>query len=137
MTFSCIRADTTVPASPVSIRKEGSIRIYELIDIPIPLGLKRCRDQLVIQNNDSIGGIMTFHGRVEPESLHRFFVANIPKQGWSIVKTDQISNKYFTLLLKRGQHYSLICIIVRSFTTDVIVWYGKNKTPFGRIKITA
>ena len=126
MTFSCIKADTTVPASPVPIREEGSIRIYELIDIPVPTVLTRGPNQFMIRNSDSIGGIMTFSGRVEPESLHRFFVANIPKQGWSIVKTDQISNKYFTLLSKRGQHYSLICIIVRSFTTDVIVWYGNK-----------
>ena len=62
-------------------------------DIQIPGELKEIRDNSLYINTASfVGGIKTFSGRVEINSLSDFFISTMQKNGWKKVGTIQYKN---------------------------------------------
>src|SRR4030042_5422633 len=80
-----------------TIKKEGSTSAsgqksrasyYDFTDILIPSELTRDKENSFVYSTSRLKvGILTFKGRVEPDSLAVFFQNNMPRDGWRVIST--------------------------------------------------
>jgi hypothetical protein len=103
---------------------------YDFDDVELPRELEIVRDDSFVYDTTGFtAGVLTLKGRVEFDSLVRFFEANMPKDNWRAVghiKADSAmmlfhkENRWCVITLEEGSYYTYAHIWVAPtvFTPD-------------------
>ena len=99
--------------------EEASISLYyDFKDVPVPKELKLQKEKsFVFRTNEFSTGILTFSGRVEPDSLISYFIKKMPDDAWSFLSSLK-STKNILFFYKENR-FCIITIISRAFSTDL------------------
>jgi len=92
-------------------------------DIQIPSELKLDRDSSMFINTASyVGGIMTYEGRVEIDSLADFFITTMQKNGWKMAGSIRYKNNLLAFVKPRKSCIISIFDQGISFKTKVSIY---------------
>lgn len=94
---------------------------FEDVVIPSDISAKKKKSQVYSAGKFKVG-LMTFEGRVEPDSLSDFFQNNLPRSGWKLLTT--LKDRDHTLIFLRDDRVCLITIAEGWFTTICEVRVG-------------
>jgi hypothetical protein len=94
---------------------------FEDILIPSELSLNKKKSHIYSTVKYKVG-LLTFKGRVEPESLADFFRNNLPRNGWKPLAS--LKDREHLLLFIREDRVCLITIIEHTFSTECEVRTG-------------
>jgi len=99
--------------------EEASISLYyDFKDVPVPKELKLQKEKsFVFRTNEFSTGILTFSGRVEPDSLISYFIKKMPDDAWSFLSSLK-STKNILFFYKENR-FCIITIISKAFSTDL------------------
>lgn len=90
---------------------------YDFEDVPVPREMEIRRDKsFVFQTTDFTAGLLTFSGRVDPESLMNFFTVRLPQDGWRFLSS--IKSPKSILFFQKETRFCIITIIGKTLTTD-------------------
>lgn len=98
---------------------------YDFEDVPIPREMEIRRDKsFVFQTTEFTAGLLTFSGRVDPESLMNFFTAKLPEDGWHFLSS--IKSPKTILFFQKESRFCIITIISKALTThaEILVAQG-------------
>ncbi len=108
---------------------------YDFDDVLIPGELKMDNDSTFIYRTPGYAtGIQTFKGRVELNSLIKFFKNNMAKDNWRI--TSYMKASRAILQFQKENRCCMITIQERDFSTEVEIWVAPtiNETESGLLK---
>jgi len=124
------------------IKKEGSTSAsgqksrasyYDFADILIPSELTIDKKHSFVYSTSRLKvGILTFKGRVEPDSLAVFFQNNMPRDGWRVISTLKYRETMIVFLKE-----DLACVITikeNIFTTFLEVRVGPIEQASSQVK---
>ncbi len=91
---------------------------YDFKDVPVPRAMEIRRDKsFVFQTTEFTAGLLTFSGRVDPESLMNFFTVKLPEDGWRFLSS--IKSPKNIMFFQKENRFCIITIISKTLTTDV------------------
>lgn len=94
---------------------------YEFDDVLVPRELDLDKaSSFVYRREGMAAGLLRFSGRVEMNSLMRFFANNMPKDGWRLV--SQFRSPQSLMLFQKGVRMAVIAIEDADFRTYVDLW---------------
>ncbi len=94
---------------------------FEDVVIPSDISVNKKKSQVYSAGKFKVG-LLTFQGRVEPDSLADFFQNNLPRSGWKLMTT--LKDQDHTLIFLRDDRVCLITIGEGWFTTVCEVRVG-------------
>jgi len=91
---------------------------YDFSDVPVPNELEIKREiSFAFQTTEFTAGLLAFSGKVESDSLVRFFKYRMPEDGWRFVSSFK-APKNVIFFLKENR-FCIITIVSKIYTTDV------------------
>ncbi len=133
------KAETPAAAIPQETPPESVPYVAgELRDILIPSELQWNRaDSMYVKTDSFVGGILSFSGRVEVNSLTDFFVSTMAKNKWRL--SGSVKYEKVLLAFVKADKTCLINIFDSKFSgkTEVYIYVTQNipsrkdKSPFG------
>jgi hypothetical protein len=113
------------PPSDTSLK--ASFSDFEGVVIPSELSLNKKKSYVYSATRTKVG-LLTFEGRVEPDSLATFFQTNLPRGGWKSLTA--LKDREHSLIFLKDDRVCLITISEAWFTTVCEVRVGLvEKTP--------
>lgn len=113
------------PSSEVGLK--ASFSDFEEIVIPSELSLNKKKSYVYSATHGKVG-LLTFEGRVEPDSLATFFRTQLPRNGWKPMTF--LKDREDSLIFLKDDRVCLITISETWFTTVCEVRVGLvEKTP--------
>lgn len=110
------QGDTSAKSAPPS-----NTVYYDFDDIELPRELKVDRDDSFVYNTTGFAaGVLTLKGRVEFDSLVRFFETSMPKDNWRPV--GHIKAESAMILFHKENRWCVITMEEGSYNTYVRVW---------------
>jgi len=142
--FSLLFLTSTLLACATTQKKEESSSASELkpragyydfedILIPSELTLQK-KDSFVYTASRMKVGLLSFKGRVEPDSLAAFFQNNMQKDGWRLIST--LKFRQTMLVFLKDERACVITIREKIFTTYLEVWVGPIEQAVSPVKGT-
>ena len=107
--------------APSETALRASFSGFEDVVIPSDISVNKKKSQVYSAGKVKVG-LLTFEGRVEPESLADFFQNNLPRSGWKLMTT--LKDRDHTLIFLRDDRVCLITIGETWFTTVCEVRVG-------------
>ena len=105
-------AYTPLPMGPV---------FYDFSDIPTPQELSLVHgDSYVLEVGSAKAGLLVLKGRVEPNSVMRFFDAALPREHW--IKKGSLRYQRSVLIFEKPDKGCIINIYERNFATNVEIY---------------
>lgn len=86
---------------------KASFSGFEDVMIPSDISVDRNKSQVYSAGKFKVG-LLTFKGRVEPESLADFFQTNLPRNGWKLM--TNLKDRAQTLIFLRDERVCMITI---------------------------
>jgi hypothetical protein len=86
---------------------KASFSGFEDVMIPSDISVDRKKSQVYSAGKFKVG-LLTFKGRVEPESLADFFQTNLPRNGWKLM--TNLKDRAQTLIFLRDERVCMITI---------------------------
>lgn len=99
----------------------GSFSGFEDVLIPSDISVDRKKSQVYSAGKVKVG-LLTFKGRVEPDSLADFFQNNLPRNGWKLMTS--LKDRDHTLIFLKDDRVCLITISETWFTSVCEVRVG-------------
>jgi hypothetical protein len=134
--FSFLAACSTTKKGGTASSMEGSPRAsyYDFDDIRIPSEMKLNKtDSFVYTSSRLKVGVLTFSGRVDPDSLAEFFQNNMPQDKWQPLST--LKYRGTMLVFLKGDRACVITIREGMFSTDLEVRVGPvEQASAGQVK---
>jgi hypothetical protein len=126
-------ATTKKEGTPSSTEESARASYYDFDDIRIPSEMKvDKKDSFVYTSGRLKVGLLTFSGRVEPDSLAGFFQNNMPRDGWRLVST--LKFRRTMLIFLKEERVCVMTIKESIFSTTLDVWVGPIEQALGQIK---
>ncbi len=94
---------------------------FQDVVIPSDIAVDKKKSQVYSAGKVKVG-LLTFTGRVDPDSLSDFFQNNLPRSGWKLMTT--LKDRDHTLIFLRDDRVCLITIGETWFTTVCEVRVG-------------
>lgn len=108
------------PAKPETASKKLP-DVHEFGDILIPREMDIDKESSVIQSRDGMNvGVLHFSGRVEQNSLIRYFQNNMANEGWRPI--GQFRSPQSLMVFQKGRRMAVIAIEDSDFETFTEVW---------------
>ncbi len=119
--FAC--ATTKKEGAPSSPEMKSRASYYDFEDVIIPAEMKLdSKNSFIYSATRYKAGVLTFNGRVEPESLALFFENNMPKDGWRPISVMKFRGTMLVFL--KEDRACVITIREGTFSTDLEVRVG-------------
>jgi len=118
-------------SSSLEQRSRGSYYEFEDIQIPSELTLEK-KSSFVYTASRIKVGLLTFTGRVEPDSLAAFFQNNLPRDGWRPISS--LKFRQTMLVFLKEDRACVITIREKTFSTALEVWVGPIEQGPGPVK---
>jgi hypothetical protein len=100
---------------------------YDFNDVLIPAELKVDREASFVYSASGLtAGVLVFNGRVDLNSLIRFFEHNMAKDNWSAVSSFKSARTI--LLFKKAGRWCVININEGKWAAEVEVWVAPTNT---------
>jgi hypothetical protein len=94
---------------------------YEFEDVLVPREIDLDKEASFVYRAEGLkAGLLRFAGRVEMNSLMRFFANNMPKDGWRMV--SQFRSPQSLMLFQKGNRMCVIAIEDADFRTFTDIW---------------
>jgi hypothetical protein len=91
---------------------------YDFKDVPIPTELQIKREKYAIfQTTEFTAGLLTFSGRLNPDSLITFFSDKMSEDGWRLVGSSRSSTRIMFFL--KEDRFCIITIFGKARATEV------------------
>lgn len=98
---------------------------YDFKDVPIPTELEIKREKYAIfQTTEFTAGLLTFSGRLSPDSLISFFSDKMPEEGWRLVGSSRLSIRIMFFL--KEDRFCIITILSKARATEVEILVTPN-----------
>jgi hypothetical protein len=94
---------------------------FEDVVIPSDISVNKKKSQVYSAGKVKVG-LLTFEGRVEPDSLADFFQTNLPRGGWKLMTS--LKDRDHTLIFLKDDRVCLVTISEGWFTTVCEVRVG-------------
>ena len=125
-----IKADTSPAAateSATKMEKGPTPLYYDFGDVLIPSELKVDRNaSFVFRTPGFSAGVLSLKGRVEINSLIKFFDANMVKDNWRLVSS--FKSRRTIMLFHKGNRWCVINITEKNYYTYAEVWVSPATT---------
>jgi hypothetical protein len=126
-------ATTKKEGTPSSTEESARASYYDFDDIRIPSEMKvNKKDSFVYTSGRLKVGILSFSGRVEPDSLGAFFQNNMPTDGWRLISSVKFRGTMLVFL--KEDRVCVITIKESIFTTALDVRVGPIAQVPGQVK---
>ena len=116
------------PEEPQVGKEAGETEIslyYDFKDVPIPTELEIKREKYAIfQTTEFTAGLLTFSGRLSPDSLISFFSDKMPEEGWRLVGSSRSSIRIMFFL--KEDRFCIITILGKARATEVEILVTPN-----------
>ncbi len=135
--FSIFSACATAKkeGAPPIVEEKARASSYEFNDILIPSEMKlNQKDSFVYSAANFKVGILSFTGRVEPDSLTSFFQNNMAKDGWRQIST--LKYRETMLVFLKDERACVITIKEKFFSTSLKVRVGPIDQAASQVKGT-
>ena len=101
--------------------QEPSVFYHDFEDVLIPKDMKLVsKDSILFETPRVKTGVLVYEGRVDPVSLSNFFLANMPKDNWSIRSYFKY-NRYI-MVFEKPDKDCIITIVDKPISTQVEIW---------------
>ena len=100
---------------------KASFSGFEDVLIPSDISVDRKKSQVYSAGKVKVG-LLTFNGRVEPDSLADFFQNNLPRNGWKLMTS--LKDRDHTLIFLKDDRVCVITISETWFTSVCEVRVG-------------
>ncbi len=120
-------------SSPSELRPRAGYYDFEDILIPTEMTLQK-KDSFVYTASRTKVGLLSFKGRVEPDSLAAFFQNNMPKDGWRPIST--LKFRQTMLVFLKDDRACVITIREKLFYSYLEVWVGPIEQAISPVKGT-
>ena len=107
--------------APPETALRGSFSGFEDVLIPSDMSVDKKKSQIYSAGKGKVG-LLTFTGRVEPDSLADFFQNNLPRNGWKPMTS--LKDRDHTLIFLKDERVCLITISETWFSTVCEVRVG-------------
>ena len=98
---------------------------YDFEDVLVPSELKVDKDRsFVFEVPHLRAGLLVLNGRVETNSLTRFFENNMVKDNWRLVSS--FKSRRTIMFFNKPNRSCIISITEKRFSTDVEIWVAPN-----------
>jgi hypothetical protein len=105
-----------------------SSRYYDFEDILIPDEMKLDKERSFVYETPHIkAGILVFSGRVEVNSLIKFFKENMAKDNWKLL--NSFKYKGYMMNFQKPEKSCMILIQDGTFSTYLEIWVGPISKP--------
>lgn len=105
---------------------------YDFEDVLVPSELKVDKKRsFVYQSRDFRAGLLVLEGRVEINSLIRFFENNMAKDNWRLVSS--FKSPRTIMFFNKPNRSCIINITEKWFSTEAEVWVAPNMEPSGKV----
>jgi hypothetical protein len=123
--WALIGCASTPPKEGGAASSETALRAsfsgFEDVLIPSDISVDRKKSQVYSAGKVKVG-LLTFKGRVEPDSLADFFQNNLPRNGWKLMTS--LKDREHTLIFLKDDRVCLISIGETWFSTVCEVRVG-------------
>ncbi len=121
---STVKKDSEAKESPPENPEPGHA-YHDFADVLIPAELQvRKNESFISQTPGFAGGLMVLSGRVEIDSLTKFFVNNMTKDNWKNVSS--LKYRPVIMLFRKENRNCVIRIEEQNFDTRVEIWVAPN-----------
>lgn len=121
-----IKTDTS-PASATKMEQGPAPLYYDFGDVLIPSELKVNKNaSFVFRTPGFSAGVLSLKGRVEINSLIKFFDANMAKDNWQLVSS--FKSKRTIMLFYKENRWCVINITEKNYYTYTEVWVSPTTT---------
>ena len=128
-------ATTKKEGAPPVVEEKPRASSYEFNDILIPSEMKlNQKDSFVYTAANFKAGVLSFTGRVEPDSLASFFQNNMAKDGWRLISTLKYQETMLVFL--KDERACVITIKEKFFNTSLKVRVGPIDQAASQVKGT-
>lgn len=122
-------SEKIIPLEQSQVGKEGEetrISLYhDFKDVPIPAELEiQPAKYAIFQTTEFTAGLLTFSGRVSPDSLIGFFSEKMPEDGWRLVGSSRSSIRIMFFL--KESRFCIITILGKGRATEVEILVTPN-----------
>jgi len=108
------------PAKPEASQKKLP-DLREFGDVLIPREMEIDKESSVIQSRDGMNvGLLRLNGRVEQNSLIRYFQNNMANEGWRQI--GQFRSPHSLMIFQKGRRMAVVAIEESDFETFADVW---------------
>jgi hypothetical protein len=105
------------PRRAKEVMEPETARYYDFEDVPVPAEMRlETERSFVFQTTEFAAGLLAFSGRVDLDSLIRFFRVKLPDDGWRFLSS--IKSPKTILFFQKENRLCIITIISTAFTTD-------------------
>ena len=126
--FGCARlkprAKSTKIAEPVATKQDKTPTpiYYDFEDVLVPSQLKVDKDRSFVFHHapDFTAGVLVLTGRVEVDSLVKFFQNNMAKDNWRLASS--LKAPYTIMFFNKANRGCIINISERQLKTEVEIW---------------
>jgi hypothetical protein len=126
--FGCARlkprAKSTERAEPVATKQDKTPTpvYYDFEDVLVPSELKVDKNRSFVFHHapDFTAGILVLTGRVEVDSLVRFFQNNMAKDNWRLVSS--LKSPYTIMFFNKPNRGCIVKISEKQLKTEVEIW---------------
>ncbi len=126
-------ATTKKEGAPSSTEQPSRPSYYDFEDVLIPSEMKLEKKESFIYTTSRFkAGVLTFSGRVEPDSLASFFQNNMTKDGWRPISTLKFHGAMLVFL--KDERACVITIKESLFSTTLDVRVGPIDQPASQVK---
>ena len=123
--WALIGCASTAPKEGGTASSETALRAsfsgFEDVVIPSDISVNKKKSQVYSAGRVKVG-LLTFEGRVEPDSLADFFQNNLPRGGWKLMTS--LKDRDHTLIFLKDERVCVITISEGWFTTVCEVRVG-------------
>ena len=124
---------TTSKEGTSSAEQRPRASYYDFEDIQIPSELTLDKKNSFVYTAARLKvGLLTFTGRVEPDSLAAFFENNLPRDGWRQAST--LKFRQTMLVFLKEDRACVITVRDKTFSTALEVWVGPIDKAAGPVK---
>jgi hypothetical protein len=122
-------SEKIIPLEESRVGKQGEETqislYYDFKDVPIPAELEIEPEKYAIfQTTEFTAGLLTFSGRVRPDSLISFFSDKMPEDGWRLVGSSRSSIRIMFFL--KEDRFCIITILGKGRATEVEILVTPN-----------
>ncbi len=126
--FACTMFTKKEGAS--SAAKTSRASYYEFEDVLVPSEMKLDKkDSFIYTTSRFKAGVLTFTGRVEPDSLTAFFQNNMTKDGWRLISTFKFRET--TLVFLKDERAAVVTIQEGLYNSKLQVRVGPTAEASG------
>jgi len=115
------------PAKPQTVPKKLP-DVREFGDILTPREMEIDKQSSVIQSRDGMNvGVLHLHGRIEANSLVRYFQNNMTNEGWRLI--GQFRSPHSIMIFQKDRRIAAVAIEDSDFETFADVWVVPMSEP--------